>query len=405
MPKSNADQQILAFVKNRSSESGIIYRTTRDAVEKTAEFLTSNGITALPYHAGLSQETRSKNQVAFNIDDAPVIVATIAFGMGIDKSNVRYIIHGDLPKNMEGYYQETGRAGRDGDLAHCLLLFGRGDIPRLRYFIDQITDSKERDHALRNLYRMIDFAKHSVCRRKQILSYFGEYTIKNGCPACDICTPQETRTDATIEAQKILSAIVRTGESFEDNHIADIVTGNSTQQITFHKHDAIKTFGAGSEEPKQFWLDLIAELTQQKIIVKANNESNSLTLSDFAKDILLGKCKYYRKRIKEEFTAEPKQKVHSRIPQVVNRGLFDNLRAVRMSMAKEMGMPPFIVCSDKTLHAMCEQLPRTKNAMIAIPGISFAKYDRYGKEFIACIEAYLAEHPKLGETTHFKMQR
>jgi ATP-dependent DNA helicase RecQ len=186
--KSKVDLQILEFLREHRGDPGIIYRTTRDSVMDTADFLVSKGITALPYHAGLTTAERTRNQDAFNRDEASVIVATIAFGMGIDKSNVRFIIHADLPKNIESYYQETGRAGRDGERAYCILFFSRGDIPKIRYFIDQMTDEKERSIAMEKLNQMAGFAEHNVCRRKQLLNFFGEVYPLDNCAACDICS-------------------------------------------------------------------------------------------------------------------------------------------------------------------------------------------------------------------------
>src|SRR4030066_519573 len=185
--KSRVESQILGFLRDRPGESGIIYRTTRDSVMETADFLKSKGIAALPYHAGLSTAERKKNQEAFNRDEVQVIVATIAFGMGIDKSTLRFVIHADLPKNIEAYYQETGRAGRDGEPARCLLFFGRGDIPKIRYFIDRIPGDAERAAAMENLNRMAGFASHNVCRRRKLLGYFGERYPEENCGACDIC--------------------------------------------------------------------------------------------------------------------------------------------------------------------------------------------------------------------------
>jgi ATP-dependent DNA helicase RecQ len=223
--KSKVEAQMLDFLKEHEGEPGIIYRTTRDSVTDTAAFLVSKGISALPYHAGLTTEERTKNQEFFNRDEASVIVATIAFGMGIDKSNIRFIVHADLPRNIESYYQETGRAGRDGEPAHCLLFFSRGDIPKIRYFVDQITDEKERSIALEKLNQMVGFAAHNVCRRKQLLSFFGEEYSSDNCGACDICSGSVEQIDITIDAQIIMSAMSRTQQRFGAGHIIDIVTG------------------------------------------------------------------------------------------------------------------------------------------------------------------------------------
>ena len=214
VPKENAAAQIRAFVNARPGESGIVYRTTRDDVEQTAGMLARAGIRALPYHAGMDDSTRAKNQDAFNKDEVQVIVATIAFGMGIDKSNIRFVIHGDLPKNLESYYQETGRAGRDGEPAHCMLLFRGGDIPKIRFFINQIADSKERKAAARQLNEMIRFASVNACRRRQLLAYFDEAYQRDKCGACDVCSDTVERVDATTEARMVMSAMARTRERF-----------------------------------------------------------------------------------------------------------------------------------------------------------------------------------------------
>ncbi|NTW59675.1 MAG: ATP-dependent DNA helicase RecQ, partial [Nitrospirae bacterium] len=226
--KSGVEEQLLAFLKDHEKEAGIIYRTTRDSVDATAAFLASRGIRALAYHAGLPPEARERNQEAFNRDEVSVIVATIAFGMGIDKSNVRFVVHADLPRNIEGYYQETGRAGRDGEPAHCLLYFSRGDIPKIRYFIDQVQDDAERAIVMEKLNQTVRFASHNVCRRKQLLAFFGEAYPEENCRACDICTGLVRQTDISTDARIIMSAMARTNERFGINHVIDVVMGADT---------------------------------------------------------------------------------------------------------------------------------------------------------------------------------
>src|SRR5574337_945583 len=221
----------MEFLKDHEGEAGIIYRTTRDAVTATAGFLSSRGIKALPYHAGLSPEVRERNQEAFNRDEVQVIVATVAFGMGIDKSNVRFVVHADLPKHIEAYYQETGRAGRDEEPANCLLYFSRGDIPKIRYFIDKIEDEKERMIALEKLNQTIRFASHNVCRRKQLLSFFGEEYPSGNCGGCDICSGSVVRIDISTDARILMSAMARTNERFGIVHIIDVVIGADTKRI------------------------------------------------------------------------------------------------------------------------------------------------------------------------------
>src|SRR3990170_3424845 len=287
--KSRAELQILEFLRDHPGESGIIYRTTRDSVMETADFLKSKGIAALPYHAGLPADERTKNQEAFNRDEVQVIVATIAFGMGIDKSNLRFVVHADLPKNIEAYYQETGRAGRDGEPAHCLLFFGRGDIPKLRYFIDQITDDSERAIVLEKLNQVVGFATHNVCRRKRLLGYFGEVYPGDNCGNCDICSGDAEQIDITRDAQIVMSAISRTQESYGIGHIVDIVTGADTKRIRELQHDLIKTYGAGKDRDKGHWRLIVDELLAQGLIRQEGAPYPVLKLTEKGNNVLFGR--------------------------------------------------------------------------------------------------------------------
>ncbi|KKL80025.1 hypothetical protein LCGC14_2008930 [marine sediment metagenome] len=260
--KDDLNAQILAFLRKQPGESGIVYRTTRADVEGTAASLAAAGIAARPYHAGMENHRRKANQDAFNRDEINVIVATIAFGMGIDKSNVRFVVHGDLPKNMEGYYQEIGRAGRDGEPARCVLYFGYGDLSTLRYFIGEMANPDERAVAEQKLNEMVNYAGSTDCRRRQILGYFGETYDSDNCGACDICTGDVERVDATVEAQMIMSAVVRTGQRFGAGHVVDIVVGANTKKIRELGHDRIKTYGAGKDagRTKLQWRQIVKNL-------------------------------------------------------------------------------------------------------------------------------------------------
>ncbi|MBI5875593.1 MAG: DNA helicase RecQ [Deltaproteobacteria bacterium] len=387
--KSGVESQILEFLGTHPDESGIVYRTTRDSVTTTADFLKAHGVNALPYHAGLEPDVRGKNQDAFNRDEAQVIVATIAFGMGIDKSNVRFVIHADLPKNIEGYYQETGRAGRDGEPARCLLFFGRGDIPKIRYFIDQMPGNAERTAAMENLNRMVGFASHNVCRRRQLLGYFGERYAEENCGACDICAGNIERIDITRDAQIVMSAIFRTEERFGAGHIVDVVTGADTKRIRAFSHNVIKTYGAGKDKDKEHWRLIVDELLAQEIIQQESGKYPVLKLTEKANAILRGKA--HVEGLKRD---EPKEKARARGGvERFDQTLFDRLRIMRKRIADSERVPPFVVFSDRTLHEMCRYYPATKRDMRNISGVGDVKLERYGNKFIQEIAEYLAENP------------
>jgi len=277
--KAGLEAQIIGFLKEHADEPGIIYRTTRDSVTKLTEFLVDQGISALPYHAGLSPEERKNNQEAFSRDRVTIIVATIAFGMGIDKSNVRFVIHADLPKNIEGYYQETGRAGRDGETANCLLFFGRQDIPKIRYFIDQMPNENERTVSMDKLNKSVKYASHNVCRRRQLLEYFDEKYLEENCGACDICMGDVEKVDITTDAQIVMSAISRTGQYFGIGHIIDIVAGADTKRIRELQHNEIKTYGAGKHKAKKHWQFIVDELLAQEAIAQDGGQYPVLILT------------------------------------------------------------------------------------------------------------------------------
>ncbi|MEK6598908.1 MAG: DNA helicase RecQ, partial [Deltaproteobacteria bacterium] len=387
--KSDVESQILEFLGTHPDESGIVYRTTRDSVSATADFLKANGISALPYHAGLLPDVRDKNQDAFNRDEAQVIVATIAFGMGIDKSNVRFVIHADLPKNIEGYYQETGRAGRDGEPAQCLLFFGRGDIPKIRYFIDQIQGDAERSAAMENLNRMAGFASHNVCRRRQLLGYFGEQYPTENCGACDICAGNIERIDITRDAQIVMSAMFRTEERFGAGHIVDVVTGADTKRIRALGHHAIKTYGVGKDKDKEHWRLIVDELLAQEIILQESGKYPVLKLTEKANLVLRGKAQI--EGLKRD---EPKEKARAMGGiEGYDQTLFDRLRIMRKRIADSERVPPFVVFSDRTLHEMCRYYPATAPDMRKISGVGDTKLERYGDKFIQEIKKYLAENP------------
>jgi ATP-dependent DNA helicase RecQ len=392
VPKESLDMQILQYVREHKGQSGIVYRTTRKSVEATAEFLQEQGIPALAYHAGLTPNQRKENQDKFNRDEVEVVVATIAFGMGIDKSNVRFVLHGDLPKNMEGYYQETGRAGRDGEPSHCRLFFNRGDMVRLRYFIDQTEDPKERKIAEDQLFQMVRFAETNVCRRKTILNYFGESYGKENCETCDVCMGDVERVDATVSAQKIMSAIYRSGQKFGAVHIADIVAGADTQKIRQLGHDKLKTYGAGKDQDKKHWRRIIDDLLAQECIYQNLENYSALELLPKGQDILYGKKRF-------EVIRQKERQVVSNIAVTGDHSqkLFEQLRSERLRLAQQEGVPPFVIFSDRTLREMALYFPDTPEQMSGISGIGAAKLEKYGDTFMTIIEMFKVMHPEEAE--------
>jgi ATP-dependent DNA helicase RecQ len=392
IPKQNPSNQILKFVRGHLNEPGIIYRTTRKSVEQTAAMLTKHSIKALPYHAGLDDRMRARNQDAFNKDEVDVIVATVAFGMGIDKSNVRYVLHGDLPKNMESYYQETGRSGRDGEPALCQLLFGYGDIPKIRFFIDDISDEHERNHAIKCLNDMVHYATVHACRRKQLLNYFGERfeqeeTKEAKARCCDICAGEVESVDATIDAQIMMSAIARTGQRFGINHVISVVIGDDSDRIQQLGHDQIKTFGAGKDKDKRHWRVIIDNLLAQGLVAQTAGDYPTLELQKEARDVLFeGQKVHVLKTIKTKGKRPRRTGATDAGP--YDEALFEQLRNLRKQLASKQGVPPFVIFSDKTLHEMARHLPTTDSEMLQITGIGATKLERYGPDFTQVIQAF-----------------
>ncbi len=419
-PKVDVLRQILEFVEARPGEAGIVYRTSRADVEKTAAFLKAKGIKAVPYHAGLPQARREKHQDLFNRDKADVVVATIAFGMGIDKSNIRFVVHGDLPKSVEGYYQETGRAGRDGLDSRCLLLFGRGDVARQSWFIERTEDAEERERARKRLRRMADFASVNVCRRKQLLEYFDEPHPGN-CGACDVCTGVAEEISASEEARMLLSAVARTGERFGLVHVVDVVTGADTEKVRRFGHDRLRTFGVGGDRPKGFWLGLAGDLIAQGCLRQNPDRYNALELTASGRDVLFGREEFRVLKRAEPGSAKKKRggrkgpgkeaRADAKIRggaetegdaaaksaaglrrAGADEGLFERLRLVRLDIAGEKNLPPYVVFSDKTLREMCRLLPETREELLEVSGVGEHKLEAYGGRFLAEIGRWRDRH-------------
>ncbi|MDR9500999.1 MAG: DNA helicase RecQ, partial [Desulfurivibrionaceae bacterium] len=392
LAKENVLVQIGREVGRHPGAAGIIYRLSRQDVEKTAAALSDMGVQALPYHAGLSSEVRHKNQEAFNRDEVQVIVATVAFGMGIDKSNVRYVIHGDLPKNIDGYYQETGRAGRDGEPAHCLLFYSRSDMVRLGNFINQLEGRRDQNAGWQKLGQMADFAEQHRCRRRQLLAYFEEAYGPENCQACDVCVQGVEEVDATTQAQMLLSAIYRTGGRFGAGHIIDIVVGARTKRVKELGHTKLKTHGVGRHHPKPYWRQLVAALLAQGSLRAAGDKFPILEITPGGEDVLFGRASFALSRlIEEREQAGPSLAVE----QGHDQELFAVLQEVRRQLALQEKVPPYVIFSDRSLREMCQYFPRNAQEMTVIHGVGMVKLERYGAPFLAEIGQWLADHPQI----------
>ena len=387
--KEAGEAQLVSILKGFAGQSGIVYRTSRKSVNDTAAMLQKRGFRALPYHAGLDDRERHKNQEAFIRDEIDVIVATVAFGMGIDKSNVRFVIHADLPKSIESYYQETGRAGRDGEAARCILLYSQSDIPKVRFFIDAMTDEAERQRALDSLSKVVSFASATACRRRMLLDYFAETYPRDNCASCDVCLGLRELTDCTREAQMLLSAIVRTDSRFGAAHLIDILLGSKNQKIKDFGHDRLKVYGIGKEHDKKFWRQLIDDLLARKAIARSEGLYPMLYLLESGARILRGEEKVELVRIKEKKgkSAAAKRGGLEALSDADNQ-LFDQLRTLRKRLADEQNIPPYMVFSDKTLAELSILKPSTRDEMLAVSGIGEVKLERYAEAFFEVIAKF-----------------
>ena len=395
--KKDWERQIVTFIKEREGQCGIIYRTSRKSVESTAEMLRRNGIDAQAYHAGMQNAERSTTQEAFLRDNCRVIVATVAFGMGIDKPDVRFVIHGDLPKNIESYYQETGRAGRDGEPSHCLLLYSSGDGFKIRRFIDEIEDTTERARSLDLLKSMESFGSQPQCRRRGLLGYFGETLAEKNCGGCDFCAGNFEMKDATRDAQILLSAIIRSGERFGAVHVCDIVVGANTQKIREMGHDQLKTYGAGKDRPKSHWRFLFDTLVSEQVLTIPPGDYAIPKLTQRALEIMRGKETF---EIQQDQRIEPEKDGRTRAVEEdfsYDPELFEHLRALRKTIADEKSVPPFVVASDRTLRQMTALMPESREGFLALHGMGQEKFEKFGEALLTGLGKYLLEHPDVRE--------
>ncbi len=383
VPKRDPLSQTINFLEKYPKQSGIIYCFSRKQVDELYEELQSREYSVRPYHAGLSDAQRKKHQEEFIKDDVQIIVATIAFGMGINKPNVRFVIHYDLPKNIESYYQEIGRAGRDGLRAHCLLLLGYGDISKINYFIDQKED-KERRIAKMQLDALISYAESYNCRRIPLLNYFGEKYESEKCGMCDNCEKEEENlVDVTIEAQKFLSCVIRTGEIYGAMHIVDVLRGSKSQKVINKNHHKLSTYGIGENLSKEQWLSLSRQFLQKAIIQK-DYEFGSLKITALGMEVLKGELKVKGILDVEEIN----YKIQKESSLDYDKKLFALLRAKRKELADKSGVPPYVIFPDKTLIEMAAYFPKTPNLLREIHGVGERKSKKYGRIFLELINEY-----------------
>ncbi len=389
--KEQVDKQIADFIRERPDEAGIVYRTTRKSVEATTAALRRLGVNAMAYHAGLTDLERKTSQEAFRHDRCQVVVATIAFGMGIDKPNVRYVIHGDLPKNLEGYYQETGRAGRDGEPAQCLLLHSGGDMAQLIHFTQAIEDPTAREAASEQLRQMAAFARSDQCRRAAILRYFGEDYPDDNCGGCDVCLGEVEREDATVAAQKALSAMVRTGERFGAMYIADVLVGADTEKIRNNGHDALPTYGVGKDKDKNYWKRVVEALVAKGLAVVADSRYPTPRVSERGWKVLRGEEGFEILKMADKPsrpTRRGRDRVGADADVSYDRELFTLLRQERSAIASAKNIPPYMVFSDRALKEMAAQRPLDGEAMLLVSGVGKHKLAAYGETFLAIIRRH-----------------
>jgi len=383
--KVDAKRQLLALLADHRGDAGIVYCMSRKKTESTAEWLCKEGFVALPYHAGLAAATRAEHQHRFVSEDGVVIVATIAFGMGIDKPDVRFIAHLDLPKSMESYYQETGRAGRDGEPSVAWMVYGLQDVVRLSQMVEtsQAGEARKRNERAK-LDALLGWCEVTECRRRSLLAYFGD-EMEQDCGNCDVClTPPEV-FDGTEVARKILSAVFRTGQRFGAVHVVDVLMGKDTEKVRQHGHNELVVFGLGGELDQKQWRSVIRQLVVLGLMTVDSAGYGALQLSEKSRPLLRGEVDLPLRR--DLLVASKARKSKRKTVDIADqdRGLFDALRECRKELADENGVPPYVIFHDSTLMQMAEEKPVTPDAFLQISGVGQTKLERYGSSFLKVI--------------------
>jgi ATP-dependent DNA helicase RecQ len=385
--KTDARRQLAEFLQAHRGEPGIVYCLSRDKTESTAEWLVEQGFAAVPYHAGLPAETRAEHQRRFLAEDALIVVATIAFGMGIDKPDVRFVAHLDLPKSVESYYQETGRAGRDGEPADAWMVYGLQDVVQLSQFVaasEADEQHKRRERA--KLDALLGWCEVTECRRRPLLSYFGEQT-SGPCGNCDNCLAPPATWDGTEAARKLLSAVYRTGQRFGAAHVIDVLLGNATEKVQRHRHEQLSVFGIGTELAAPAWRSLLRQLLVRGYMNVDHEGFGALMLTDASRALLRGETML---RVREDAKAPaPRKKARTPLGDVApeDQAMWEALRECRRQLATEQNVPPYVIFHDATLRQMLAERPADREGLLEISGVGQAKLERYGERFLEVLRA------------------
>ena len=392
-PKDKSFDTLVSLLRKHRGGSAIIYRFSRQDTEDLAAKLRGRGFSALPYHAGLEDDVRRRTQERFLSDEVPIVVATIAFGMGVDKPNIRLVVHYDLPKTIEGYYQETGRAGRDGLPSECVLFFSYGDRIKQQYFINQIEDRARRDHAAQQLAKMVEYAYSHTCRRAFLLGYFGEKWDESDCGGCDVCqyvpANDADMFDGTEIAQKILSAVIRTRERFGAAHVVNVLRGSRSQRVLNLGHDRLSVHGIARDMSKDALLDYVEQLIRQGLVERNPGEFPTLAVTTQGRQFLKNRDTLKLARA-EGHARRPAATRGDTAATDYDTALFDKLRALRRRLADEAGVPAYVVFGDAVLRQLAASMPRDRAAMLSIKGVGERKLTMYGDSFLAAITEHAA---------------
>jgi ATP-dependent DNA helicase RecQ len=388
--KQDVTKEIIKYIKNNAGKSGIIYCLSRKKVEEMAEVLKVNGIKALPYHAGMDSATRTMNQDKFLMEEVDIIVATIAFGMGIDKPDVRFVIHYDIPKSLEGYYQETGRAGRDGGEGNCIAYYSYNDILKLEKFM-QGKPIAEQEIGKQLLLETVSYAESSVCRRKLLLHYFGEEYLKENCEACDNCLHPKSQFEGNEAVVSVLETVLAVKEKFKADHIANILSGKVTSAIKSYKHHKLEFFGIGEDKDEKFWNMVIRQALIAKFLTKDIENYGLLKLTEKGMEFLENPTSFMLAEDHDYADTTDEENAFGARTAAVDEELFSILKDLRKKLSKQKDVPPFVIFQDPSLEDMAIQYPITMDELQNISGVGAGKAQRYGEEFIDIIKKYVEE--------------